>query len=163
MKKNFFLVMSTLLMLAFGMSNCSSDSDDTVDNQKEIELKNFSNTGCKNRYMSRAEDDSKEIIEYSVLHDGYLYIYHRNVFFNCCPGTIGADIQVEGNKIIIGEYETEDECDCVCPYDLGYEVGPLVEGKSYTIYIGHKGRELKVAEFTFKNPMSGTWNLKQDY
>ena len=157
MKKNYFLVMSILLMLAFGMSNCSSDSDDTVDNQKEIELKNFSNTGCKNRYMSRAEDDSKEIIEYSVLHDGYLYIYHRNVFFNCCPGTIGADIQVEGNKIIIGEYETEAMCNCVCPYDLGYEVGPLVEGKSYTIYIGHKGRELKVAEFTFKNSMSGTW------
>ena len=157
MKKNFFLVMSTLLMLAFGMSNCSSDSDDTVDNQKEIELKNFSNTGCKNRYMSRAEDDSKEIIEYSVLHDGYLYIYHRNVFFNCCPGTIGADIQVEGNKIIIGEYETEAMCNCVCPYDLGYEVGPLVEGKSYTIYIGHKGLESKVAEFTFQNSMSGTW------
>ena len=103
MKKNFFLVMSTLLMLAFGMSNCSSDSDDTVDNQKEIELKNFSNSGCKNRYMSRAEDDSNASFEYSVLHDGYLYINHRNVIFNCCPGTIGADIQVEGNKIIIGE------------------------------------------------------------
>ena len=159
MKRSKLLWMSAVLMLTIGMTNCSSDSDDTVDNQKEIELKNFSNTGCKNRYMSRAEDDSKEIIEYSVLHKGYLYINHRNVFFNCCPGTIGADIQVEDNKIIIGEYETEDECDCVCPYDLGYEVGPLVEGKSYTIYIGYKGRESKVAEFTFQNSMSGTWGV----
>ena len=169
MKRTIEMILMTLLIVLAAefvdsaLMSCSSDSDDTVDNQKEIELKNFSNTGCKNRYMSRAEDDSKEIIEYSVLHDGYLYIYHRNVFFNCCPGTIGADIQVEDNKIIIGEYETEDECDCVCPYDLGYEVGPLVEGKSYTIYIGHKGRESKVAEFTFQNSMSGTWNLKQDY
>ena len=163
MKRTIEMILMTLLIVLAAvfvgstLMGCSSDSDDTVDNQKEIELKNFSNSGCKNRYMSRAEDDSNASFEYSVLHDGYLYINHRNVMFNCCPGTIGADIQVDGNKILIGEYETEDMCDCDCPYDLGYEVGPLVEGKSYTIYIGYKGQELKVAEFTFQNSMSGTW------
>ena len=163
MKRTIEMILMTLLIVLAAvfvgstLMGCSSDSDDPMDNQKEIELKNFSNTGCKNRYMSRAEDDNNASFEDSVLHDGYLDIYHRNVMFNCCPGTIGADIQVEGNKIIIGEYETEDMCDCVCPYDLGYEVGPLVEGKTYTIYIGRKGRELKVAEFTFQNSMSGTW------
>jgi hypothetical protein len=94
-----------------------------------------------------------------VLHDGYLYVNHLNATFNCCPGTIGADILVEDNKIIIGEYESSGDCNCICPYDLSYEVGPLVEGKTYTIYIGYKGLESKVAEFTFHNSMSGTWGV----
>lgn len=65
---------------------------------------------------------------------------------------------VFSNKI--SEYETDGFCDCICPYDLSYEIGPLVEGKTYIIYIGYMNYEAKVAEFEFHNSMSGIWELK---
>ena len=60
------------------------------------------------------------------------------------------------------EAETEEDAraNCICPYDLSYEIGPLVEGKTYVIYIGHKGNESKVAEFEFRNSMSGVWEVE---
>ena len=138
---------------------CTNDGDNPVEFPKTIELKNFSNSGCKSGAVrTRSNDDArKEIFKYSCIHEGYLYVTHQNAMFNCCPEALGADISVEDNQITVGEYESDGYCDCICPYDLSYEIGPLVEGKTYIIYIGHRSDESKVAEFEFHNSMSGVW------
>ena len=66
---------------------------------------------------------------------------------------------MEGKSITIGEYESASNCDCNCTYDLSYEIGPLTEGETYTISIGHKSLESEVDEFTFQNTMSGEWGI----
>ena len=147
------LLLAALLLLT--MIGCTDENDNQV---QTVTLKNFANSGCKDITRS-GYDDREETAEYAVLHEGYLYVNHQNAMFNCCPGTLGADILVEDDRIIIGEYESSGDCDCICPYDLSYEVGPLVEGKTYTIYIGYKGIESKMAEFTFQNSMSGVWEF----
>ena len=161
MKKNRIFWMFAILMLAISMSSCSNDGSTSVDNPVvEVGLKNFANSGCKVNTRS-GSDDRKEFVEYSVLHEGYLYVNHQNAIFNCCPEGLGADVRIEEDKITSGEYETGGDCDCICPYDLSYEIGPLIEGRTYTIFIGHKGLEPKVAEFTFRNSMSGIWEFTQ--
>ena len=124
--------------------------DENGNPAQSVGLKNFANTGCKGLTRSDTEG-RKEIIEYQVIHDGYLYINHQNVIFNCCPGELGAEISTEGNIITVTEYETENGCKCICTYDLSYEVGPLIEGEAYRILIGKEGEEQKVVEFTFSN------------
>lgn len=146
------------------LAGCTNDADDSVSKQKGIELKNFSNTGCKSGHVwTRSDDDArKEVFKYSCIHEGYLYVTHQNALFNCCPEELGADISVEDNQIKVGEFESFGECNCICPYDLSYEIGPLTEGETYIIYIGHKGDEPKVAEFEFHNSMSGIWESNSE-
>ena len=157
MKKFIFIMMSAMLMVM--SAGCKNDADDPVSKQKGIELKNFSSSGCKSNFVrTRSDNDArKEVFNYSCIHEGYLYVTHQNALFNCCPEALGADISVEDNQIKVGEFESFGKCNCICLYDLSYEIGPLVEGKTYIIYIGHKSDESKVAEFEFHNSMSGVW------
>ena len=123
---------------------------------ENVALKNFANSGCKGN--TRAGDEGRvEIVEYSVIHNGYLFLNHQNVIFNCCPGELGAKISVDGNIITITESETEQGCKCLCPYDLSYEVGPLTEGETYTICIKRRDAEPIMEKLEFKNSISGVW------
>ena len=141
------------------LAGCTNDADNPVSHQNEIGLKNFSNTGCKGNGVRTRSDENgkKEVFSYSCIHEGYLYVTHQNAMFNCCPKGLGAKISVEDNLLKVIEYESDGLCDCLCPFDLSYEIGPLVEGKSYIIYVSQGGEESKVAEFEFHNSMSGVW------
>lgn len=56
-----------------------------------------------------------------------LYFTHINADFNCCPDKIGADIAIKENSITV--FETGDGlCDCICLYDLEYEIRNLEQG-----------------------------------
>lgn len=126
---------------------CCNESENPVE---KVGLKNFANSGCKGN--TRAGDEGRvESVEYSVIHEGFLYVNHQNVLFNCCPGELRADISVEGNIITINEYDTEQGCKCICPYDLNYEVGPLTEGETYIIRITRRDVEPIVEKIEFWN------------
>ena len=150
MKKVLFSLLAVLFMVTVV---CCDESENAVEN---VTLKNFANSGCKGN--TRADDEARaEFIEYSVIHDGYLYLNHRNALFNCCPGELGANIFVDERIITINEYETEQGCKCICPYDLSYEIGPLKEGETYTLSIRQNDNEPITRKFEFKNSMSGVW------
>ena len=139
---------------------CCDDNDNPVHN---VELKNFANTGCKRNNTRAGEEGGRvESIEYSVIHEGYLYLNHQNVQFNCCPGELGADISVDGNIITVNEYETKRGCRCICTYDLSYEIGPLTEGQTYTIRITRKDADTIEESIVFKNSLSGKLSYSAD-
>jgi len=150
-------VLFSLLALVFMATViCCDESGNPVEN---VALKNFANSGCKGN--TRAGDEGRvEIVEYSVIHNAYLFLNHQNVIFNCCPGELGASISVDGNIITITESETEQGCKCLCPYDLSYEVGPLAEGVTYTICIKRRDAEPIMEKLEFKNSISGVWKVK---
>ena len=152
MKKVCLLLLATLLITVIV---CCDENDNPA---QTLELKNFSNTGCKNSTRA-GDDDIKEFVEYAVLHEGYLYVNHQNIWFNCCPGELKAEVSVENHCITVSEWSTEEMCNCMCPFDMSYEVGPLKEGVTYTIKIGYKGVEKEVADFVFQNTMSGVWGI----
>lgn len=63
----------------------------------------------------------EECIEYDYDGRSALRLKHVNAGFNCCPGTVSAEIQVMGGEIRVKEKESSSLCDCSCLYDLDYE------------------------------------------
>ena len=79
-------------------------------------------------------DQNQDCIEYQYYGDNVLEIRHINAGFNCCPGTIIAQININDNIIVIKESETESQCFCLCLFDVNYKIEGLMPGK-YTIKI----------------------------
>jgi hypothetical protein len=71
---------------------------------------------------------SQECVEYIYDGKSVLRLKHVNAGFNCCPGTVSADIRVSGGEIRIKEKESSSLCDCSCLYDLDYEFTGVAPG-----------------------------------
>lgn len=69
-----------------------------------------------------------ECLEYEYDGRSVLRLKHVNAGFNCCPGTISADIEIASGRIFIRESESSSLCDCNCLFDLDYEVVLLAPG-----------------------------------
>ena len=85
-------------------------------------------TGCKSFEKAAPETPSdQDCIEYEYDGTGTLLLKHVNAGFNCCP-VMNNNIFIEGDTIIVMEVETEGLCDCICLFDLDYEVINLPPG-----------------------------------
>jgi len=93
-------------------------------------------TGCKDPQMLSpgAAPANLDCISWEYDGSGKLSLMHVNAGLNCCPGTIRAEIVIEGDSITITENEGEDSepCRCLCLYDLGYEITGIEDG-TYTL------------------------------
>ncbi len=151
MNKNGFIVYSFLaasvLCLATACEDVTGYKDSPVDGY--VAPKNFSVSGCKSTTRGLFKD---ETIEYEARENGLLRITHNNAVFDCAVERIHAAMTVNGNTYIIEEkaQEVPVSANCVCPYDLGYDIGPLTEGEEYTVSIRRgKSEESEVAKFIF--------------
>lgn len=121
------------------IAGCAGDVDNPVYQQEEITLKNFSNTGCKP--FTRAESTDfmdGSYFELTATQGNMLYVKHVNALFNCSSRLFEAKAKVDGSSITVTEYDMtvgELVTTCVCPFDLGYEIGPLEEGTTYSFKI----------------------------
>jgi len=75
-----------------------------------------------------APTTGQECVEYEYDGRSVLRLKHVNAGFNCCPGTVSADIQVAGGTIRVREAESSSLCDCSCLYDLDYEFTGVTPG-----------------------------------
>ena len=118
------------------MVGCTDNADNPA---RKIELKNFSNTGCKSYTRAGSTNYTDgSYFELTAIGDNMLYVKHVNAMFNCASDKFEVNVEAEGNSITITEYDKlnpEYAMTCMCAFDLGYEIGPLDEGKTYTIKI----------------------------
>ena len=128
-----------LLLLA--MTGCTNDNDNNTDvtpEQKEFALTNFSNTGCKSEAKTRSEVGNSEYFELKATDNGGLYVKHVNVYFNCASHIFDAKVSIDGKFIKVTELDitkSDVMTTCICPYDLGYEIGPLEDGVTYSMTV----------------------------
>jgi len=61
-----------------------------------------------------------------------LVLTHYNAGFNCCPGNIYCEIESYNDSIVVTEYETRQDCNCLCLFDLEIELNG-VQAKNYKI------------------------------
>jgi hypothetical protein len=94
--------------------------------------------GCKQSVaepLSGAADTiapgADDCIQFEYDGNGTLILTHINAGFNCCPGQISADIQINGNLITVTEMESEAGCHCLCLFDVHYRFSNLSPG-AYT-------------------------------
>jgi hypothetical protein len=82
-------------------------------------------TNCKGSLQANSQGTirttNQECVEYVYDGRSVLRLKHVNAGFNCCPGTITADILTLGDEIRIKEKESSSLCDCNCLYDIDYE------------------------------------------
>ena len=128
----FFLCMVVVSLACIG-NGCKSNSGPETDPNGIL----LQYQGCKEwsvgsdaiNITARNED----CLEY--LYDGRkLILKHVNAGFNCCPGTITAEIAVTDRIISIIEREQEAGCLCLCLFDLDMEIDNLEPGE-YTIRV----------------------------
>jgi len=89
-----------------------------------------SQTGCKGELAAAAPEDytpDQSCIVWDYDGTGTLAITHVNAGFNCCP-VLDISVDVQDGTITLYEIETEGQCDCLCLYDLDYEVTSLPPG-----------------------------------
>ena len=169
MKKSFNLFVLALLTII--LSNCGSESDNPVIRTRALSLTNFSNSGCKPAEVrTRAEENGDaDAIELTATKNGGLYVEHRNATFNCAARSFDAKITETEERITVTEYDMTDYggvmANCVCPYDLAYEIGPFEEGKAYSITIRLKVSELEkyAAEHPEIIPATEDWEMAIDF
>lgn len=159
MKKTLFYLCFALAYSA-GLAGCSND-DDGAKGDGFVHVKNVYTTGCKTEGVPQnsnnvtglfSADGYGEYIEYKSKDDGYVYVTHANVLFNCCSEKVNVDVSLQGNNIIVTETETDSSCNCICPFDVSFELGKLVPGQ-YSVKIMTNG--LEQASFAFKYPSDG--------
>jgi hypothetical protein len=124
--------------------------------------------GCKEFQKGAGMDGTppdQDCMEYQYDGESVLLLKHVNAGFNCCP-EIAADVTIEGNVITIEEIEISGDCDCICLFDMDYEIRDLPPGE-YTIRVTEpyvpEGEE--VLEFTIdlvSSPL-GTYCVYRDY
>lgn len=168
MKRKGVFLLVNLLMLTMGFVGCSNDNEKTKDDAS-LTLRNFVHTGCKDKATSAKAvsagfpqlDGYEESVEYSCKSSGRLYIRHVNAVFNCCAEELRANASLTDNRIIITESEKSSAYDCICPYDLSFEVGPLTDGK-YTVVINRDAQEYTTFVIDFDKNLSGRFVVPKE-
>lgn len=143
MKTKVLLFVSLMFVV---LAVCSKDNGNSVEDESQafyragqtegdLLLTNFTYTGCKGETRSQSPTEHFEL---TAVKDGGLMIKHVDVLFNCGSDKFEAEASLDGQNIFIKELSViraEYLANCLCPFDLGYEIGPLEEGVTYTMTI----------------------------
>lgn len=139
MKTLITLLMSLTLVLSgcedSGTSNNANNSNNTNNNNIIVD---YDHTGCKNgekKAFTDWEFAGFECIYYNYDGSGNLEMSHINAIFNCCPDDdlgLTGDVTVSATSIAVVESDNGGMCNCMCPYDLYYDISNLPSG-NYTV------------------------------
>lgn len=128
--------------------------------------------GCKEFEKATLFDGTppdQDCIEYQYDGEGTLLLKHVNAGFNCCVDDILAEITLVGNLITITEIEEPPGgwCDCICLYDVDYQINDLPPGE-YTITVNElylwPGAEILEFTVDLSSSTSGSYCVQRtDY
>lgn len=172
MKKK-FLTLSMVMLAMMLAAGCSGDDASNEEQDPEVtpteiqgEPKNYSVSGCKSRSTTRTDSPyGEERMEYQNAEKaGYLRVSHINALFNCEPGQILTDVSFQDGLFVVVEKEEQTVANCICPYDLSYDIGPLSEGREYTVSIRRgqlESSEVVKFNFTYSPTVKGQVIIKR--
>ena len=169
MKKEFYLFgLGLMAMVMVVLAGCTViDNPQGADGGvKSVELKNFSNTGCKPTTRSVYDEDHLVTLELTATEKGGLYVTHSDVVLNCGIKDYDAKIEIDGNKITVTEFGDNSRMTfCECAIDFGYEIGPLEEGKPYKLNIicAHARIFNRTVDFVYSSKLKWSEQYRRQY
>ncbi|PKK84695.1 MAG: hypothetical protein CVT49_02405 [candidate division Zixibacteria bacterium HGW-Zixibacteria-1] len=89
---------------------------------------------CKNYQLKIDTTYEDDCIIYDYDGAGTLDLTHVNDMFNCCPESLYIVVTLTDNVIRLNEYETEGLCDCICLFDMDYQIINLLPAV-YTLIV----------------------------
>lgn len=148
-----------LLLLSIGFAGCSDDEK----TNEQIKPKNVYYSGCKtsssNAKSTNGFLSETEIIALSAKKGGWLLVDHKNIMCNCCTEKILVNISTDKGVILVDIDEDEHSCNCVCPFDISYEIGEL-EKTTYTLIIRKGGLEILKENFIYNDDFIKTFTIE---
>jgi hypothetical protein len=110
-----------LILFAFGCE---------ITDQNKINLRDFKYEGCKETSNKKFYDN--EYLRLKSNNSNCLEIEHINALFNCNPDKIFVEFECGNDQLSFNENEINPKVNCICPYDLEWQTGPL-ESKVYSL------------------------------
>jgi hypothetical protein len=167
MRNKSIFAVTLCVMMFFLVGGCKKSEDTQMSPTGALlgynGCKQFLQTAGTDPFAPSAENDC---IEFSYDGESTLTLKHINAGFNCCPGDITAAIEIGSGRIIITENENEQGCDCLCLFDVQYEIINLPPGR-YTIriiglYLDESDEPVEV-DVDFRETPSGTFCFNRDH
>ncbi len=151
MKKIVAVILLVVLFFAIGCEEISN----TLFLNQSFRVRHITHSDCKDGVKA----DEQEYIAYKTVDNYYLDMNHVNVMFNCCPGELIVTSNVSNDTIYIYEEEKESICNCICKYDLSYEVGPL-EYQEYVVKVYKFNMEQAQFTIDFNEDTEGVFYIE---
>lgn len=131
----YYSLIAALLLAAAAGTGCKRELATAGNSLAAVQ--NFSHSDCKPRAATSAPRaaaaEAGEYIRFQAAGARHLAVQHVNAMFNCCPGELLANVAIRGDTITINHSETQHSCNCICPYDLQYTLGPLEHGSYHVV------------------------------
>lgn len=147
------------LLLAIGFVTCGCEENSS----NQIHSRNINSSGCKtvgsNAKSTNGLVAGPETITLSAREGGWMLVEHNNSMFNCCTEQFIVKISSVDNTILVDEDEDNHSCNCVCPFDVSYEIGGL-EKDVYTLVIRKGGLELLKEKIVYTNELKKTFTIE---
>jgi hypothetical protein len=123
MKRMILKVTMIIGLIAF---SCEKDNNSIKIENQSLEIRNEIISECKsgNNKSNIYNENNTEYLELKYSDSNFLKINHFNVWFNCYP-SIDIQARIESGSIVYSATDTFGIHNCVCPYDLSCEIGPL--------------------------------------
>ncbi len=157
MKRKYFFKIFILLLLTIGVSGCG----DNENANEQITTRKVSDSGCKS-YNNAKETNSiteeAETLTFTA-KSGWLYVEHKNTLFNCCSDKISVEVIQHDNIITVHVDENDHSCNCICPFDVEFEIGTL-EKSTYTLIIKKDGMEFFRQTVTYADDLKKTFIIE---
>ena len=117
-----------------------------------VRMTDVTHGGCNN--LNKSDQAFKELVKLTG-DDSFLKINHINVMFNCCLSRgLGAKIDLVSDTLFVEEFEVEPGiCDCICPYDLSYQIESLAEQEYVLCYKRGDGEIFFCYNFVFTSDL----------
>jgi hypothetical protein len=119
-------VLFSFLSILWIFTYCEKNKTTSAPDDEEVPVGTLVDAGsCKTGLVKSIADTistSQDCIHYEYDGTGTLSLEHINTGFNCCPDTIMAEIDIQENQIHIVEKEGMGLCNCLCLFDLTYEI-----------------------------------------
>lgn len=143
------------MLLAFALLFVGySCNEDASDKEQGIYIKNVESFPCNKNLKSSGSDD-REYIKYSAL-DNKTLKFEQRLFVNCCSEDFKVKINAEESNITIDiTNDDPEQCNCICPLVLRYEVVNLQENNIYKLIFLRNGYEYTAYELLFTSSVNG--------
>lgn len=126
-----------ILIIIMFILSCEKE----LNNGQHIIKGQFTNySGCKN-FLKSGSEMFNTADSFSCIHYTYksstkeLVLQHINAGFNCCPEKLYGKFFMNGDTIIIEEFEVSALCDCNCLFDLNMELNDIAPGQYWIKFI----------------------------
>ena len=116
------------------------NNTNNTNNTNNPQLLSFDDSGCKNGADQKAINwdlfAGFECVVWAYDGVGALELRHVNAVFNCCPGDAGmiGTVAFAEGVFTLTESDSGGMCNCVCPYDMIYQMTNVVPG-AYSVVV----------------------------